>query len=168
MIKLENNSICQKCIATNGGCCVDVTFSIHKSELDPFLKFEIENGGFLPSGHSLKTTKEEPEFYTYESGEKKCMFLGEDLKCSIYDKRPLMCRLYPILWRKPDLVYIDMLCPLTHVIPLREIAEWINSPANQKQILLMNDLDFDARSRQYLNINSLREENSALKIVIEK
>ena len=164
---MENNSICQKCIATNGGCCVDVTFSIHISELDPFLKFETENGG-LPSGHSLKTTKEEPEFYTYDSGEKKCMFLGEDLKCSIYAKRPLMCRLYPILWRKPDIVYIDMLCPLSHVIPLHEIANWVNSPQNKKQMSNMDDLDFDARNRQYLNINLLTEQNSALKILEEK
>ena len=165
---MENKSICQKCIATNGGCCVDVTFSIHTSEIDPFLKFEIENGGFLPSGHTLKPTKEEPEFHTYDSGGKKCMFLGDDLQCSIYDKRPLMCRLYPILWRKPDKIYIDMLCPLTHVIPLRDIADWVKLPKNQEQLGNMDDLDFVGRSRQYLSINALKEDNSALKILEDR
>ncbi len=40
-----------------------------------------------------------PHMFPIDSDAKDCVFLGEDRKCSIYDKRPFICRSYPVVVR---------------------------------------------------------------------
>lgn len=159
---MEKQTTCQKCIRENGGCCSDVRFSVHLSEAKPFIQyFENEN----PKNHKLKLTKGDPEFYVYDSGNEDCIFLNDQKLCSIYADRPLMCRLYPLMWKEDKKFYIDLLCPLTHVIPLQKIYNWKNDPKNKRQLSQMEELYFDARERQYVNIKSLIQQNSALEFL---
>lgn len=64
-----------------------------------------------------------PKFHLWEGGKKKkwvlclkntnniCVFLKDD-KCSIYDKRPLICRTYPHYVDKDKVKTMKNLCPL--------------------------------------------------------
>lgn len=153
-------NVCQACLAHSGGCCVDVRFSFHDSEAQPFVERQDQDS--LPYLHKL--IKESDGSYTYDSGGDLCMFLDEEYRCTIYDQRPLICRLYPVLWKKGVLA-VDFTCPLSHLVPLREMLKWLESPANKKQINLMPELDFDLRARRYVNIITLREDNDVLEIL---
>lgn len=44
------------------------------------------------------------------NGESLCKYLHEG-KCTIYEKRPSVCRIYPLSPNLDDLVYIDTSCP---------------------------------------------------------
>ncbi len=43
--------------------------------------------------------------------EGKCVFLKEDGSCSIYEDRPLGCRLYPLVYDPEKGAVLDNLCP---------------------------------------------------------
>ncbi len=42
----------------------------------------------------------------------KCVFLNEDGSCSIYDHRPLGCKLYPLVYDPDKGAVLDELCPM--------------------------------------------------------
>jgi Fe-S-cluster containining protein len=155
---LENKPVCSECIKTTGGCCVEVEFSIHKSEVTIFLAKQ--RNGELPSGHSLKFDDSD-DTYTYSSGEGRCTFLSDENKCSIYETRPLMCRMYPVLWQQRKKMlsyYLDMSCPLAHRMPLREFISWPNRNENNRQISQMNDLDFNHKDEQYISLTVISQQ----------
>lgn len=164
MTKKNKKNVCSECINKDGGCCVGVNFNIHKSEVLPFLEIE-KNGGYSDK-HTFYRDKDDKDQYYYNSRKERCVHLNDDNICIIYSERPLMCRMYPILWKK-DNIYIDMICPLTHFLPLRNIAFWPNDPKNKAQLIHMEELDFDGRSRQYINLKSLKAMNDALAPIIE-
>lgn len=157
---MVKKNVCSACISHSGGCCVGVRYNVHEKEIKPFL--EAQKSGKLPSGHKIVYDKTD-KTYLYDSGDgNRCMFLGERNQCTIYNERPLICRLYPILWKK-DNYFVDLICPLVHAITLREIATW---PAkNSDSLKDMPELDFDGRSRQYINLKTLFDMNDALEIL---
>ena len=159
---MAKKNICSECINHSGGCCVGVRFNVHENEIGPFLK--AQNSGKMPSSHKLVYDKDDST-YLYDSGNNnRCMFLGVNNQCQIYDKRPLICRLYPILWKK-DNYFIDLICPLVHTIPLRDIATWPETTMNRASLKDMPELDFDGRSRQYINLKTLFGMNDTLEIL---
>ena len=162
----NKKSVCSECIKVSGGCCVGVRFNVHVDEAKAFIEVE-KNGGFPPN-HKFILDKDDKEQYLYESGDEKCIHLDENNNCGIYNERPLICRMYPILWKKEENYYVDMICPLVHFIPLRDIALWPEDPQNQKMMKHMDELDFDGRSRQYINLKTLRGMNDALDIVKDR
>ena len=166
---MENNgkkkTVCSECINIDGGCCVGVKFNVHISEASRFI--EVEKNGGIPSNHTFKIDEDDKEQYVYDSDKDRCVHLDENNACSIYEDRPLICSLYPILWKKKN-YFIDMICPLVHFIPLRDIAMWPDEPKNIEIMKYMDELDFDGRSRQYINLKTLHEMNDALILVKNK
>ncbi len=159
---MAKKNICSECINHSGGCCVGVRFNVHENEIKPFL--EAQQSGKMPSNHKLEYDKDD-KTYLYDSGDgNRCMFLGGTNQCTIYDKRPLICRLYPILWKK-DNYFIDLICPLVHAVPLRDIATWPETNKNKASLKDMPELDFDGRSRQYINLKTLFGMNDTLEIL---
>lgn len=159
-------SVCQKCIELTGGCCEDVTFALFEREYQ-FFKQRFDDGT-APKNHKLEVHDEEDEIYQYNSDGDRCMYLGEDNQCTIYDVRPLICRTYPILWQEPedshDLNYfLDMACPLTYRHPYRDFLAWIDE--YEKTILEMGELDFEKDEPQYINLSELLEEVNLIKLV---
>ncbi|NLI62333.1 MAG: YkgJ family cysteine cluster protein [Methanosarcinaceae archaeon] len=60
----------------------------------PLLDFSDQFGNFYVAGYALKTS---------ENDEKSCIFLNSENRCKIYDKRPLICQVYPyMVFREPD------------------------------------------------------------------
>lgn len=160
---MVKKNICSECIKHSGGCCVGVRFNVHAKEIKPFL--EAQQSGLMPKSHKLTQDKDDKDSYLYDSGSHvPCVFLGANNQCQIYNERPLICRLYPILWKK-DNYFVDLICPLVHVVPLRDIATWPEKSKNKEGLIDMPELDFDGRSRQYINLKTLLGMNDALEIL---
>jgi uncharacterized protein len=50
-----------------------------------------------------------------------CYFYSLDKrKCRVYGKRPLGCRLYPVVYSDDKGVMVDKLCPMGHTVSKRE------------------------------------------------
>jgi Fe-S-cluster containining protein len=168
---MVEKTICDACITYNGGCCVGVRLCVHKDELKPF--HDLMKNGNLPNGHSLKLwDKNDKNINLYSSGDHPCMFLGYKNGCKIYDNRPLICRMYPLHWKGEDeddiSLFLDLACPLAHILPLREITSWANDKKNKEQTTKMGDLDFDGRRGEYINITFLKKNFDALKLLEDK
>jgi len=157
---MATKNVCSECIKHSGGCCVSVRFNVHVREVQPFL--EAQKNGKISDKQKLVQDKSDKAQYLYDSGDERCVFLNDFNSCSIYDKRPLICRMYPILWKK-DNHFVDLICPLVHLVPLREIATWPDK--NKESLVFMDELEFDGRSRQYINLKTLNSMNDALIIL---
>ncbi|MFX1513448.1 MAG: YkgJ family cysteine cluster protein [Promethearchaeota archaeon] len=158
-------SICQKCIGTTGGCCIDARFTIHISELEPFKRvFESDSSSIKE--HKLEKYDGE-EVFLYDSQGKPCVFLSKEGECTIYEDRPLTCRLYPLLWKERSR-YIDFACPLAHIIPVKEIMGWLEEKENEEQIRNMEALDFNERLAQYLSFSHVRKISECLELVYNR
>ena len=136
-------------------------FTIHDDEVGPFLKLK-KNGG-LPRGHKLKrseTAVDDPG-YIYESGKDRCVFLNGDNQCSIYSQRPLICRMYPIMWTETDddpelRFHLDMACKLTHEVPIKVFEEQCHSQDAEQMVPKYGALDMDPEDSQYIDLNSTK------------
>lgn len=150
-------SICQSCIEKTGGCCTNVTFTISEKEIAPF--FEKQKSG-LPEGHSIVLNDDDDDVktYNYDSNGEACMFLDADNKCSIYDKRPLICRTYPVNWgieKKKITFYLDFECVLSHHIPVNTFYKKVADPRIQQQYHELGDMEFDPELARYVDISTL-------------
>ena len=159
-------NVCQECIIHSGGCCTKVNFCIHKSEANSFLEYISKNG--LPSDHKFERFGENSDLFLYNSGEDHCIFLDENQRCKIYADRPLICRVFPILWTDPNNFFIDLSCPFAYTIPLKDILISLDDPKNIEQIELMKKLDFKSSQKRYLPVNGLIDHFPALEIVRDK
>ena len=98
------NFECEKC----GYCCTATNVHLFKQDIE-----RIQNKGhrdfYEPSqsGYRIKGSKT-----------KKCIFLGEDNRCKIYEIRPFVCREYPfkIIFLNRNTAYIDILCSCKSII----------------------------------------------------
>ena len=162
MFNMTIRSVCQECIKHSGGCCTAVKLSIHSSELNVFLEYIMKNS--LPEGHILDVIDEEKDVYQYSSGEDRCVFLDKNNQCQIYSNRPFICRMYPIMWKAKENLFLDMTCPLLYVIPIRDIVDWVNEPRNQEQLKIIDDLNFLTQSNKYLSFTSLKNDYPVLEI----
>lgn len=152
----EENNLCHQCIKQTGGCCTDVEFSIHVDEAEPFLK-AFENA-IAPEGHILEKDKSDPEVYEYSSNEEPCMFLDDNNRCSIYERRPTICRTYPILWAENKGImnhYLDCSCPLAQRVSLQEIRSWVLQLPKPEIIEKIGELDVDIKDPSYINLTVL-------------
>ncbi len=147
---------------STGGCCTDTRFSIHISELEPFKK-AFEQNPSISKGHKLEKFDGD-EVYLYDSKNNPCIFLNMEKRCSIYEKRPLTCRLYPILWKERS-KYIDFACPISHTVPLREIMQWLEKKENKAQLKKMEALDFNERLAQYISISHVIKISECLEFI---
>jgi len=51
-----------------------------------------------------------------------CIFYNRvDKKCQIYEKRPMGCRLYPVVYLANEGAIVDELCPMGHTISEKEL-----------------------------------------------
>ena len=160
---MTTETICQQCIRHSGGCCTSVCLTIHKSEIQPFIEAEKKNN--FPEGHTLEPWDEEKDLFVYKSAEDPCLFLGEDKQCTIYPNRPLICRMYPILWTREESFFVDLSCPYAHTIPLKEILTWPNEQKNHEQLKNMSQLEFNINKKQYAPISRLKENFTVLELL---
>ena len=162
---MTTKNVCQECINHTGGCCTSVNLSIHISELNSFIEYIMKNG--LPKGQKIENLDDEKDIYLYNSGNEKCIFLDENNQCKIYSNRPLVCRMYPILWKTKENFFIDMSCPLAFIVPIKNILESIKESKNQEQLKILDDLNFNPLLYQYLSVSNLVKEYPVLKIIKE-
>ena len=155
--------ICNSCIKTDGGCCTDVILNIHASEVKPFEKQFLLSKA--PKNHTLNIDLFHPDQYIYHSAKEPCMFLGKDNACSIYDQRPLVCRMYPLKWQNKKYFHIDLSCPLAHSIPFQEILDWTTDPKNSDLIKVLDAENFNNQSLHYASITSLKNKYKQLEIL---
>jgi len=150
--KIEQ-SLCQKCIAHDGGCCTDVEITLHRDEAAAFLRAKVHG---LPAGHSFEQDHAYEDLYEYNSHEKACMFLDEQKQCSIYDERPTICRTYPVMWakrRRRMNYFVDITCPLTGEVAVTEFLDWMEHLPHPEIIRKIGELDFNTRGKDYINLS---------------
>ena len=155
--------ICNTCINADGGCCKDVILNIHISEIKPFE--EQFSSGKAPENHSLEVDLFHPDHYLYNSAKESCMFLGKERACTIYERRPLICRMYPLKWQNKNNFHIDLSCPLAHSVPFQEIMKWSNDPRNEVLIKILDSENFNSQSNHYASVTKLKKEYKQLEIL---
>lgn len=140
---------------------------MHISEAEPFLtaKHDLQ----LPLGHRVFHNKSDPDVIEYQSNEEPCLFLDPETKfCTIYDRRPTICRTYPVQWqikRRKTSYYLDCSCPLSHRLPLHTFMSWIEGLPQPELIDKIGELNFNSRERRYLNLTVINEQADPLALV---
>lgn len=152
---------CAKCIEIAGGCCTDQAITIQEDKAQPFLDVFAKK---QPKGHTLEYDKRD---HTYEYRSKgPCIFLGKDKSCQIYDQRPLICQMYPILWEgKPLKFYLDKNCMLVHKILPEEFRKWVGKKETYLEIELLGELDFDIADPKYVVLDHLYDKNWIIPVI---
>ena len=167
---MNEKNICTDCITKTGGCCTDMNLFVDVTEAQPFL--EAKEKGLLPDNHSFDKLDNRKDLFIYQSRGERCMFLSTSNACSIYDKRPSICKLYPIVWNKtavnPINIYADMLCPLTHAVPILKLHEQTKKVENRILMKKIGPLDFNDIDYSYLNITEKRSTSTALDDLYEE
>lgn len=74
-----------------GCCCKFFRVSFYHGELDT------QPGGYVPEALTASVTPFRACMKGTESGEGRCIALQADNRCSIYEKRPSVCREFPAL-----------------------------------------------------------------------
>ena len=72
-----------------GACCRHFRVSFYHGELDT------QPGGYVPAELTTQITPFRASMKGTESGGGRCAALGEDMRCTIYQQRPSVCREYP-------------------------------------------------------------------------
>ncbi|MCY3410669.1 MAG: YkgJ family cysteine cluster protein [Candidatus Heimdallarchaeota archaeon] len=165
----KNTSICNDCINISGGCCTEVNFTISSKEIAPFV--EAEKNGF-PDGHTLTLNHdgEDIQTYDYDSGDDRCVFLGMDNRCMIYERRPIICQTYPINWRikrKKITFHLDFVCVLSHSEPIKKFYQQTTDPKIVDQCIELGDMDFNAKESRYINLSKLSQEADPMILIKE-
>ncbi|MEK9715955.1 MAG: YkgJ family cysteine cluster protein [Candidatus Kariarchaeum pelagius] len=145
---------CKKCILDDGGCCTSVHITIHKKEAKEFIK--IKNNNQIPSGHSFQIDEDDPNLYTYKSGDDPCMFLDKNQLCEIYENRPTICRTFPLMWieNKQKLkYYVDTNCPLYDTNTPSELMKNITNLPYPNLMKKIGELDFDISDNDYIELS---------------
>lgn len=166
---MQNLNVCASCIFETGGCCVDVKLFMHEDDVVVFL--EAQEQGLIPEHHLLVEADPRSQTWLYHSRKEPCVFLGPDHACSIYDRRPGICSLYPLQWtfdpEEEFAVFIDLLCPLTHSVPLREIFWWAEDEKNLQHMRRMGPLTFDTTTSDMINVTDMKRLYSGLRSVYD-
>ena len=170
MIALEPTNVCYDCINKTGGCCTNVKLIIHKSEISEFLKAKKMNK--FSNSDSLEVFDNSGNLYVYSSSHKKCHFLTSNNTCSIYNSRPLICKLYPVVWKKGLIettdIFIDILCPLSHSVPLMNLYNPVNEIENKKMMKKIGSLEFNQYDSDYVNITDKKRSSEGLTSLYDK
>ena len=106
---------CDVCTAK---CCKNYNVFIDHDnikELNDIEHFKIieyrKSFGYVPSFYLYRDNKKTKYVICLNNTNKICNFLKED-KCSIYDKRPLICRTYPHYVDKEKIKTMKNICPV--------------------------------------------------------
>ena len=177
-MELDNNNgtynTCKDCISQTGGCCVNVRLFLTEEDIIPFT--EVIDKGFLPENHTFEIWSDNglngEKTYVYNSKREPCVFLQADQTCAIYDNRPGVCRLYPVLWNKdqedPFSIFIDLLCPLAHTKPLFDIYDYALDPRNIDHMRKIGPLNFDPGDTNSINITDKKRYFDGLKNLYDR
>ena len=167
---MEHKNICNDCISTTGGCCTGVNIILHESEVKPFLYAKEKH--LFSESDNLEELKGQKDLFVYTSGTKRCHFLTESNTCSIYNSRPTICKLYPIVWKKGIIesndIFIDLLCPLTHVKPILDLYSSSQELENKKLIKKIGSLVFNENDSSFLNITDKKRSSDALSNIYDE
>ena len=167
---MEEMPVCTNCIRKTGGCCTNVHLIIHSSEITPFLK--AKDSGLFTKSHVLEKWNDNKDLYVYTSTDQRCIFLSTNNTCLIYEKRPTICRLYPVVWKtgiiEPFNIYIDLLCPLSHVVPIIDIYKPSKKMINKELMKKIGSLNFDDNDCSYLNITDKKQSSDGLKALYDE
>lgn len=137
------------CLSCKANCCkhYDV-FIDHEDVLN--LSIKVGNFSFIKKMEYKKSFGYVPRFKLYENGKKKswvlclnnpnrvCTFLKNDI-CTVYDKRPLICKNYPFTYEDNKVRIVKNLCPVKWKLN-NEMKEEIE---NNYKRLLLNFLTFE-------------------------
>ncbi len=97
-------------------CCTNTEMILLREDVE-----RIEKAGFRRDSFAELRNG----FLRLKNREDYCVFLGENGRCTIYDYRPLGCRVYPLIYDMSRGVVFDQECPLVPVFRRRrgEIIE---------------------------------------------
>ena len=167
---MKEKNVCNNCIISTGGCCTNPNLIIHGSEIGPFL--EAKEKHKFPDEHTFDKLQDENDLYFYQANGNRCVFLSDHNSCLIYSRRPTVCKLYPVVWKNGIVesfnIYIDLLCPLTHTIPLVKIHSQSQEMDNQIMIKRIGGLIFDDNDNSYLNITDKKNSSEGLSAIYEQ
>ena len=121
-----------RCIKSRGGNVWDCDISICKSlcchncavlthdevsELvsDAWKKHELE---LDPKKYFRSVKGEHGTYFAVKMIKGRCIFLNKEDRCRIYESRPVLCKLYPVI----DVDAIDERCPIANRLSKDEIA----------------------------------------------
>lgn len=111
---------CSKCRS----CCHSVKIPFKKESVSGLLIKEKFKDEKWREGHSLYEDPDHPDFWVYDTKGKNCLFLDlPNYKCNIQAIKPIVCKMFPLKWDNILMYYVD-LCPLSLVVPLKDIYGW--------------------------------------------
>ena len=160
-------NVCQTC----RGCCNKVNIPVQKESVAGKLLLEKWQNGEMPKGHELYDNEEDrPGNWKYDSNGAPCLFLNQETyECTIHNDKPLVCRMYPLVWQNEKNYFID-LCPLAFVVPLKDIYAW--KDGNEEAIgdfrYFINSYHNGEKTRDMVPISRLLHEKDHLKAVFEE
>lgn len=161
---MKGKTVCANCIQKTGGCCTSINLIIHETEIKPFENAKKKK--LLPPTHVLERISDKSNLYSYQTNGERCIFLTSTNTCSIYDQRPTVCNMYPIVWKKtainPTNLFIDLLCPLAHSMPIRDIYKTSTEMNRKKMMKEIGPLVFDSSTSSYLNISDIKNSSKVL------
>lgn len=86
-------------------CCLETQMILTKEDLE-----RIQKAGYKKEEFCLPRS-ETDGYWQLKNIEKKCFFLNNDGKCTIYSIRPVGCRVYPLVYEpSEDDILIDEDC----------------------------------------------------------
>lgn len=161
---MDGTTVCDNCIRKTGGCCTNINLVIHETEIKPFK--DAKEKKLIPATQILERISGNGNLFLYQTNGERCVFLTSSNTCSIYDRRPTVCSMYPIVWKKtainPTNLFIDLLCPLTHSMPIKDLYKPSTDIKKKKMIKEIGSLVFDSDASSYLNISDIKRSSDVL------
>ncbi len=87
-------------------CCIETMMELSESDIE-----RIAGLGYRIEDFAVKG---EDGVYRLRNVNGHCVFLTAEGKCSIYEHRPLGCRLYPVVCVEGEGLGVDQECPLAY------------------------------------------------------
>jgi len=107
-ISICKSLCCHNCAVLTGDEVSELVSNARKKyklELDPKIYFR-------------KVKGEHGTYFAIKIIKGRCIFLNKEERCRIYESRPLLCKLYPVI----DVDAIDERCPMANRLSKDEIA----------------------------------------------
>ncbi len=106
-------SICKSLCCHN--CAVLTTDEVSELVSNARKKYDLE---LDPKIYFRKVKGEHGTYFAVKMIKGRCIFLNKEYRCRIYDCRPVLCKLYPVI----DVDAIDQRCPIANRLSKDEIA----------------------------------------------
>lgn len=147
-------------------CCKSVQIPFKKDSEAGIIIKKFFDKGWLED-HKLFELQLHPDFWVYNSNGKGCIFLHQrSYTCTIHEIKPIVCKMFPLKWDN-DLKYYIALCPLSFVIPLKEIYEW--NEGNESELIDITYYVNPEESNELLPISNIFDRHKKFReIFLEK